>query len=369
MWLTETQIPVPKEIIESDGNLDVRTFVGFASQGTAVRWKGDYHRAKDLLVALNKHLEKKLSQRSVNDALSVVAEEAAGTRFHLHRQQQSSRARLQSRLLVYVEADLTIRLPRAPNVKQALLEALDSVPTEGFDISLRELLGVIGAHEWRKQGLFIPALEGKIHSHYGVFAPIRSEYLDLVARASLPKDCQIAFDIGTGTGVIAAILAKRGVERVIATDSEKRAISCARENIVRLGLDSRVETILTNLFPTGKADLIVCNPPWVPARPTSRLEHAVYDFESAMLRSFLKGIIGHLNANGEAWLIISNLAELLGLRKHDELSREFEVCGLEVVECLEVSPRHKKAFDQNDLFQVARSQERTRLWRLKAIAN
>ena len=48
-------------------------------------------------------------------------------------------------------------------------------------VSLRTLLGLIGAHEWRTKGIEIAALDGRIHPHYGVFAPIRSEYVDLVA--------------------------------------------------------------------------------------------------------------------------------------------------------------------------------------------
>lgn len=357
MWLTETHIPQPKEIIESDGSLEIREFIGLASQGTAVRWLGDYHRAKDFLVSLDKRIQK--------TAKRPPSEASLQERFHLHRQQQASRARLQARLLIRIEPDLSIRLPRAPDVSVALREALESVPDGGFDISLRELLGMIGAHEWKKKGLFIPALDAKIHAHYGVFAPIRSEYLDLVARASLPKQCQMAFDIGTGTGVIAAILAKRGISRVVGTDSERRAIACADENMLRLGLESQVQMVLTDLFPEGRADLIVCNPPWVPARPTSRLENAVYDFESGMLRSFLKGVTHHLSPDGEIWLVISNLAELLELRQADELTREFEKHGLEVIETLEAAPAHKKAFDQNDPFQAVRVRERTRLWRLR----
>lgn len=37
-----------------------------------------------------------------------------------------------------------------------------------------------------------------------------------------------------------------------------------------------------DLFPDGRADLIVCNPPWIPARPISLLDHAVYDENSRM---------------------------------------------------------------------------------------
>src|SRR5262249_33453836 len=152
---------------------------------------------------------------------------------------------------------------------------------------LRALLGVIGAHEWRVKGIEIPAAGGRIHPHYGVFAPIRREYVDLVDTAPLPAGLAasgIAFDIGTGNGGLAAVLARRGVERVIATELQPRALACARENVERLGLAQRVEIVQADLFPAGRAALIVCNPPWIPARPSSAMEAGVYDLDGQMLR-------------------------------------------------------------------------------------
>lgn len=74
-----------------------------------------------------------------------------------------------------------------------------------------------------QEGVDIPALGGaRIHPHYGVFSPVRGEYVDLVAKAPLPSQA-LAFDIGTGTGVLAAVLAKRGVKRVVGTDQDARA--------------------------------------------------------------------------------------------------------------------------------------------------
>ena len=96
--------------------------------------------------------------------------------------------------------------------------------------SLRELLGLSGAHEWRKKGVEIPALGDRIHPHYGVFSPVRGEYVGLVAEAPLPPSSQplaLAFDIGTGTGVLAAVLARRGAARIVATDQDPRALACA----------------------------------------------------------------------------------------------------------------------------------------------
>ena len=117
-----------------------------------------------------------------------------------------------------------------------LLEA--GADLEAGKASLRELHGLIGAHEWRKKGVDIPALGARIHPHYGVFSPVRGEYLQLVADAPLPAMLAAggtAFDIGTGTGVLAAVLARRGLE-VVATDTDSRALACAADNLARLGL-------------------------------------------------------------------------------------------------------------------------------------
>lgn len=357
-WLTETQIIEPKEILDADDRLDVRAFLAAASQGKAYRWRGDYHKAKNFLASVDKWISKKAKKNETSSNLLEA--------FHKYRQTQAHRARTLSRLLIHIEGDLSIDLPRAPDVHEVIKESLENIPSTGFDLSLRELLGMIGAHEWRKRGIEISALKEKIFSHYGVFAPVRNEYLDLVVQASLPEPHQVAFDIGTGTGVLAVILARRGFERVVATDSESRAIICANENIQRLGLKSKIEILKTNLFPNGKADLIVCNPPWLPARPTSRMEYAVYDFENQMLKGFLTGVREHLTDSGEAWLIISNLAELIGLRKSDELSALFAASGLKVVGQLQTQPRHPKSLDRDDPLYQARSQEITSLWRLKS---
>jgi methylase of polypeptide subunit release factors len=267
-------------------------------------------------------------------------------------------------LLLPFDADFTIPLRRAPDVRQACLEAYGP-GTQAFVASLRELLGLIGAHEWRKNGIAIPALGVRIHPHYGVFAPIRSEYLELVARAPLPDD-SLAFDIGTGTGVLSVLLARRGVQRIIATDLDPRALDCARANIERLGLGAQVAVVQQDLFPPGRAPLVICNPPWIPARPSSPLEHAIFDPDSRMLRGFLSGLADHLEPGGEGWLILSDLAEHLGLRTRAELLALIAAGGLTVVDRLDIRPDHPKAGDARDPLHAARSAEITSLWRLAA---
>jgi methylase of polypeptide subunit release factors len=240
-------------------------------------------------------------------------------------------------------------------------------------VSLRELLGVTSAHEWRRVGVEIAALGeapgNRIHPHYGVFSPVRGEYIGLVATAHLPKPPKgqtdiTAFDIGTGTGVLAALLVRRGVKTVVATDFEPRAFVCAQDNLARLGLQSKVTLLQTDLFPPGQASLIVCNPPWLPARPSSPLERAVYDEGGHMLKGFLAGLAAHLAPGGEGWLILSNLAELLGMRTREELLAAIEQNGLRVVSRIDAKAQHPKTEDVTDALHQARAKEVTSLWRL-----
>ena len=144
-----------------------------------------------------------------------------------------------------------------------------------------------------------------------------------------------------------------------------RALACAQENIERLGLSDKIELQQTNLFPEGQAALIVCNPPWVPARAVTTLEQAVYDENSAMLRGFLSGLKDHLLPDGEGWLILSDLAEHLGLRSREELMGWIDAAGLYVVYRMDTEPTHGKAEDSTDALHTARAAEVTSLWRLK----
>jgi methylase of polypeptide subunit release factors len=361
LWRSESGVLPPKRVVIADDSLSAKAAYRLACEGTAMLWRGDFYNARQLLQALSRRLERKPRRAQRNAPRSMPSLVEA---FHLHRQSQAQRARILGMLLVTLERDYRVPLRRAPNVRQACIEAYG--PAEQASVvSLRELLGLIGAHEWRKKGVPIPALGDRIHPHYGVFSPIRGEYVALVAEAPLPS-LELAFDIGCGTGVLAAVLARRGVVHVVATDQDPRALACARENIARLGLSGQVEVLQVDLFPEGRAPLIVCNPPWLPARPSSPLENAVYDPESRMLLGFLNGLAARLEPGGEGWLILSDFAEHLGLRTRDELLAAIDAAGLKVAGKLDVRPHHPKASDVADPLHAARAAEITSLWRLAA---
>ncbi len=362
LWRSESGMPAPKRVVIANDQTPADTAYRLACEGTALLWRGDFQNARQLLQALARRADAPAKGKRAK-APKVPASPAEA--FHLHRQAQSQRARTLAMLLIPFEADYGIALRRAPDVTLACNEAYGR-PTEAFVASLRELLGVIGAHEWRKNGVQIDALGERIHPWYGVFSPIRGEYLKLVAEAPLPSNSETAFDIGTGTGVLAALLARRGVKRVVATDMDARALSCARENLHRLNLDGQVELVQADLFPEGRAPLVVCNPPWLPGRPSSSIEHAIYDPDSRMLKGFLHGVTAHLDQDGEAWLILSDLAEHLGLRPREQLLEWISNGGLEVVDRIDTRPVHPRASDASDPLHAARAAEMTSLWRLRA---
>ena len=370
-WRSESGAPAPRRVEIAKDTLSADSAYRYACAGTAMLWRSDFQNARLMLQALQRRIEDKPPKAAAR-AAAKIAQSTPEEVFHLHRQAQSQRARSLGTLVIKVEGDYSIKLRRAPDWKEALTEAWGPATGEAQVVSLRELLGVAGAHDSRKKGVEIAALgeepNNRIHPHYGVFSPVRGEYIDLIAKAPLPaKAKELAFDIGTGTGVLAAVLARRGVRRVIATENAPRALACAKDNLQRLGLSKQVELQNVDLFPDGQAPLVVCNPPWLPARPSSPIEHAVYDEGSRMLQAFLAGLKAHLAPGGEGWLVLSDLAEHLGLRTREQLLAWIAEGGLRVIERHDVRPEHAKATEGGDALAAARAAEVTSLWRLAAL--
>lgn len=357
-WHSENGAPPPERLEAVDDALTANAALRRIRAGAALLWRGDYHNARQLLTAIGRRADRRVLPKNLDIARL----------FQAHRAERAERARLLGGVVVLLEPGHRLALRRAPDVATACQQAYGEL-TEPMLVSLSELLGVLSAHQWQEKGVPISALEAHIHPRHSVFSPVRSEYVDLVAQAPMPEVDGGAevFDLGTGTGVLAAVLARRGASRVVATDINPRAVDSARENIRRLGLEDRVDVLEANLFPPGQADLVVCNPPWLPGTATSALELGIYDEDSSMLRGVLDGLSAHLRPGGEGWLILSDLAEHLKLRSRSELTGLIDGAGLEVIGTVSTSPRHPRAQDPDDLLHAARSQEVTTLWRLRPV--
>jgi release factor glutamine methyltransferase len=114
----------------------------------------------------------------------------------------------------------------------------------------------------------------EIATHEGVFIP-RQETEILVSVVKLWLEDRnlkefVLYDIGTGTGAIALALAHSFPQSTLfASDISEIALECARKNAERQGFSKRITFLAGNLFhpyvQIEKADVIVSNPPYIPA--------------------------------------------------------------------------------------------------------
>lgn len=356
-WLSPSS-PPPGRTGRADDRTTAREALARIRRGEALVYRGDYHNARQLLAALGR---RRLQARDA-PASPAAAWQAERERRRVERE-------VLSRLLVPIEEGFRVPLRRAPDVTAAISEALGPAARPPGLLPLRDLLGMVGAHEWRRRGVPVPALGAAVHPHFGVFAPVRGEHVDLVARAAAawPVAGKRALDGGTGTGVLALVLARAGAT-VVATDAEPRAIECARENAERLGLAGRVRAVEADLFPAGPDaaafDLVVSNPPWLPDEARTPLERAVYDPGGRFLERLVLGLPDRLAPGGEAWIVLSDLAELLGLRPAGAVEALAARAGLRVADVLEARPAHRRARDPLDPLHAFRAREVTRLFRV-----
>lgn len=111
----------------------------------------------------------------------------------------------------------------------------------------------------------------------------RPETEHLVEAALARSSAASILDIGTGSGAIAVTLALETKARVVATDVSQPALRIARQNAQSLG--ARVDFVACDLgaaLADESFDLVVSNPPYVPARDRATLQPEVRDHEPAL---------------------------------------------------------------------------------------
>jgi SAM-dependent methyltransferase len=350
-WRSESDEPAPSKLSPVDDRLTADTALRRVRRGEHLLYTGDFHNARQLVGAMARRLPPPAPARSPLDA------------FRSERRHRQLEHETLSRIVVALDRDYRLQLRRAPDVAEACRWVWGEPETDQTVVSLKTLLGMLGAAEWRRKGLTVPGLEGKLHPHYGVYLPTRTDYVELLATVPAKElKGQRVFDVGTGTGVLSFLLLQRGAAAVTATDTDARAVACARDNAERLGLASRFQVLEADLFPPGTADFIVSNPPWIPEPPKNRVDRAVFDDDNRFLLGFLEGLQTHLNPGGQGLLVLSDLAVLLGLRPSGWLEQQLAQRGLAVKWKRSAPARHSKARDKGDPLHAARSRELTTLY-------
>ncbi len=351
VWQSESDAPRPARLTPVDDRVSAEQALRRIRGGEVLLYEGDFRNARQLLAALARRLAEPASR---------------GTPAEIFRAERAAKERAHdalSKLVVALDATYRLPLPHAPDVSEACAWAWGPAPKERTVVPLKTLLGVLGAAEWRRKGLAVPGLKGTLEPHYGVYTPTRTDYVELLANLDGLQG-QTVFDVGTGTGVLGFLLLQQGASAVTGTDVDPRAVACANANAARLGYQRRFTAVEADLFPAGRANWVVCNPPWIPEAPKTRLDRAVFDAGSAVLSRFVAGLPAHLEPGGTGLLVMSNLAVLLGLRPSAWLREAVEAAGLRVAWTREAHPRHSRAKDTSDPLHAVRSREVTSLYAL-----
>jgi len=179
------------------------------------------------------------------------------------------------------EAELIVAaLLDRPRLEVFLSREIDPAERRRLMLRLRQLKrGLPLEYVTRK----VPFLDRTLEIRPGVFIPrVETEYFIERIRKSVPEAPARILEIGTGCGVIAVSLADVfPLARIRATDVSDRALDNARANIENFGLGPRIELLKADLYRglTGRFDLIVSNPPYIPRDRIPMLPKSVREFE------------------------------------------------------------------------------------------
>jgi release factor glutamine methyltransferase len=152
------------------------------------------------------------------------------------------------------------------------------------------------------------------------YDPAEDSFLLADAVVEHTKDGSRVLEIGTGTGFVSAVLRANRDVKLIATEINPHAASCARSN--------DIEVIRTDMF-AGICkkhifDLIIFNPPYLPTSEDEKIPGWLnYAFDGgtdgrSAIERFLKEACNYLAPGGIVLLLISSLTGIGEVRNEME---------------------------------------------------
>lgn len=240
-----------------------------------------------------------------------------------------------------------------------------------FVLPFPQVQGLNSSWQWYTKGLFIPVLNRKIHPFYGVYFPTRFEHLELFDSwlKQYSGEKKSAIDVGIGSGVLSFQLLKHGFSKVFGTDTNPNALVGVNSELTKNNLLLKVELSHGDLFANyeGKSNLIVFNPPWIPAsyNPES-LDRAIY-YDSELFQRFFFEASQHLAPEGKLILLFSNLAQISKIEKNHPIEIELANGGRFEKELI-LKKKVRSASKYTTRNQSWRAEENVELWVLKLLS-
>ncbi|WP_372751527.1 50S ribosomal protein L11 methyltransferase [Labilibaculum sp.] len=305
-----------------------------------------------VLSELKKHLQTKFPDQSYKG----------------QREFRSAYQKLSQKLLIHVTNN-KLNVRKAPVI--GWLEILYPNLNE-FLLPFTQIQGLNSSWQWYEKGIYIPVLDQKIHPFFDTYFPTRFEHIKLFDKwlDRYKGEKKSAFDIGTGSGILSLQLLKHGFKKIYATDTNPNAIIGASQTQGFNQYDSKIELLLGDLFAqsNSKTDLIVFNPPWLPAsHNTQGIDNAMY-YEKDLFPRFFEEAKKHSRINGRVVILFSNLAQITGQEKNHPIEKELAEGGRFEKELL-LEKKVRSASKNTKRNQNWRHSEMVQLWVLKQKVN
>ncbi len=330
------------EVIPYDRRMEPQVAIKTLIDGNYVLIKDFYSSGLSILNELKKYINNKHSDTS----------------FQGQRDFRSLYRELSHRLLLLVCNDkLTVK--KAPEI--GWLKKLYTDLNEFF-LPFPQVQGLNSSWQWYKKGISIPVLEKKIHPFFGTYFPTRFEHLTLFDKwlRQYKGEKESAIDIGIGCGVLSFQMLKHNFKKVYGTDSNPNAIVGLNKDLNKNKLHSKIDLFYGDLFAdcNKKTELIVFNPPWVPAsHDIEGLDKAIY-YNPDLFPRFFAEAKKHLKADGRVTLLFSNLAQVTEVTKSHPVEIELSGGGR----------FHKELFIQKQVNAASKKTRRDQNWRTSEMA-
>lgn len=147
----------------------------------------------------------------------------------------------------------------------------------------------------------------KLKLNPDVYEPAEDSFL--LARNLKVREGDVALDIGTGTGIIALLMARKA-KFVLGVDVNPKAVELAREN-ARINGIKNVAFSVSDLFENveGKFNIITFNAPYLPGEPEKPIDLALVGGKKGreVLDRFIAGVDKHLEPEGIIQIVQSSI--------------------------------------------------------------
>lgn len=298
----------PLEVLEAVSAAEQpRTVLARLAAGKSVVLSGDYARVDGIYRYCARN-EKQLA----GDGRPI---HGTDRRRHISEITKARRMRLHH-LLVAARGDCLIGIDHAPDTT-GLQQWLEEPTQDGlFLMPVRRLQRILTDMRRAREGLAVPGLAVPITILPHVYVPADMSVPEMLGDFAQLITGRRILDMGTGTGVLALLAAHLGAKEVVATDSNPQAVSNARINADRLGMNDRIRVCgPADLFAglIGESfDVIMFNAPWAEGTPASLYDTAIYDPGHAVLERFMGSAPAHLAPDGAILLQYSDVSDSRG---------------------------------------------------------